>query len=199
MPSEVDICSDALITLGDEPITSLADNTDRARIANHLYEPQRNAVLTAYPWTFATRRAALAQLSSPTPEWEFANAFQVPVDALFVREINSPKSVWKVEANSDGSLVVNTDLASVSIVYTAKVEDPNRFSWTFTDALVSRLAWRMAFPITGDKVLAKELREAYFEVMQEARSVDSQQGSQDEIESDTLLDARADGFSISDF
>ena len=37
MATEVSICSNALRKLGDDPITSLADNTERARLCKILY------------------------------------------------------------------------------------------------------------------------------------------------------------------
>ena len=45
MASEVGICSNALRKLGDDPITSLTDDTERARLCNAFYTDARDAVL----------------------------------------------------------------------------------------------------------------------------------------------------------
>ena len=45
MASEVGICSNALRKLGDESITSLTDNSDRARLCNNIYPEVRNELL----------------------------------------------------------------------------------------------------------------------------------------------------------
>ena len=37
MATEVSICSNALRRLGDSPITSLSDDTERARLCNSFY------------------------------------------------------------------------------------------------------------------------------------------------------------------
>jgi len=56
MATAVSICSNALRKLGDDPITSLTDDTERARLCNAFYEPTRDAVLRSHPWNFAIER-----------------------------------------------------------------------------------------------------------------------------------------------
>ena len=68
MATEVSICSNALRRLGDDPITSLTDDTERARLCNSFYTDARDAVLRCHPWNFAITRTSLAQLSD-TPAY----------------------------------------------------------------------------------------------------------------------------------
>ena len=53
MVTEVSICSNALRRLGDDPITSLTDDTERARLCNAFYEDARDLTLRSHPWNFA--------------------------------------------------------------------------------------------------------------------------------------------------
>ena len=64
MATEVSICSNALRRLGDDPITSLTDDTERARLCNSFYPDARDAVLRLHTWNFAVTRASLAQLAA---------------------------------------------------------------------------------------------------------------------------------------
>jgi len=50
MATEVSICSNALRRLGDDPITALTDDTERARLCNAFYVPSRDLVLRSHPW-----------------------------------------------------------------------------------------------------------------------------------------------------
>jgi len=60
MATEVSICSNALRRLGDDPITSLTDDTERARLCNAFYQDSRDLVLRSHPWNFAITRASTA-------------------------------------------------------------------------------------------------------------------------------------------
>ena len=61
MPSDVDIASNALHEIGEKSITSLDDDSDRARLVKQFYAVTRDATLRAHPWNFATTRRSLAQ------------------------------------------------------------------------------------------------------------------------------------------
>ena len=85
--SEVDICSYALRLIGDQPITALTDNSDRARLCNSIYALTRDATLRAHPWNFATYRAAVALATITTgtnpvittfPAFELRQAYILP-------------------------------------------------------------------------------------------------------------------------
>ena len=84
MATEVSICSNALRRLGDDPITSLTDNTERARLCNSFYEDTRDAVLRLHPWNFAITRTSLAKLSD-APAYGFSNQFSLPTSPYCLR------------------------------------------------------------------------------------------------------------------
>ena len=84
MATEVSICSNALRKLGDDPITSLTEDTERARLCNAFYESSRDSLLRSHPWNFAITRATLAKLSS-TPAYGFAYQYALPTDPYCLR------------------------------------------------------------------------------------------------------------------
>ena len=67
MATEIDICNQALALLGERADVTSIKPVEGGRFAERCardYPIARNLVLEAYPWSFATRRAALAVLQS---------------------------------------------------------------------------------------------------------------------------------------
>lgn len=105
--SAVQICNRALDILGADPVLSLTDNSEAGRLCNRNFAPVRDAVLRAYPWNAAMRRAALPALAEP-PSWGFAAAYQLPVDCLRLWRVeNEDCADWRVEGRT-----VVTDMAA---------------------------------------------------------------------------------------
>jgi len=79
--NDIGLCSRALIRLGAAPITSFNDATAESEISGALYAPIRDAVLSSYPWTFASGQVELARLNeSPLADYQYAYA--LPLDFL---------------------------------------------------------------------------------------------------------------------
>ena len=88
MASKLQLISNALILIGDLPITSLTGNTRAQTVANNLYDNIVQNELTKYRWGFAKKKAQL-NLTVGTPvgnEWQ--NIYQLPSDMLFLVKIN---------------------------------------------------------------------------------------------------------------
>ena len=68
MSSVVQICNIALSNIGEQRITALTDNNERARLCNLRYDDVRDAVLRSYPFKVAVQRVELA-LSADAPAW----------------------------------------------------------------------------------------------------------------------------------
>ena len=74
MATEIEICNLALIEIGDDTITSLTDESKRARQCNLAYPIIRDMTLRDGHWNFAIKRASLAQ-NSIDPLFTFSNSF----------------------------------------------------------------------------------------------------------------------------
>ena len=189
--SEVSICNWALSKLGAETITSLTQDSENARLCNTLYNIIRDNVLTGHIWNFAQKRAILAQLAeAPTYTDDLMTVkYTKPADCLKINFVNFPSAIVKIE--EDGIL---SDTEGLKIKYTYRVTDPMKFFPKFVEALAARLAAEMAFPITRDKGIATTLFNLYYkEILPEAKSVDSQQGTPMSAKQDEWLDARIYG------
>ena len=69
--TDVSICSEALILLGQTAITSFDDGTAGAGAASKIYPKVKSSTLGMYPWTFTLAKVQLGQLAAaPTNVWE---------------------------------------------------------------------------------------------------------------------------------
>ena len=191
MATEVSICSNALRKLGDDPITSLTDDTERARLCNAFYEPARDSLLRSHPWNFAITRAALTQLST-TPAYGFAYQYALPTDpyCLRVLEMEYQDYIFKIENLATEGRVLLTDEGTAKILYIARITDTNIFDSLFVDCLTYHLAVKLAYPVTNSASLQAQMQQLYGLKLSEARSVDGQEGFIDGLVSDTFTDFR---------
>jgi len=191
MATDVSICSNALRRLGDAPITSLTDDTERARLCNALYEDARDTVLRSHPWNFAITRASLAQLSS-TPAYGFSYMYALPTDpyCLRVLEMEYPDYIFKIENDATHGRVLVTDESTAKILYVARITNPTLFDAMFTETLTAKMAVDLAYPITGSATVQAQMEKLYQAKLSEARSVDGMEGFVDDLVSTTFTDFR---------
>ena len=191
MATEVSICSNALRKLGDDPITSLTDDTERARLCNSFYESSRDACLRAHPWNFAITRATLAQLSS-TPAYGFSYQYALPTDpyCLRVLEMEYQDYIFKIENLATEGRVLLSDESTAKILYIARITDTSLFDSLFVDLLTAKLSINLAYAITGSLKVQEQMYLLYTKILSEARSVDGQEGFIDDLVSDTFTDFR---------
>ena len=191
MATEVSICSNALRRLGDDPITSLTDDTERARLCNAFYADARDACLRSHPWNFAITRASLTQLSS-TPSYGFDYQYALPTDPYCLRVLSMEFEdyIFKVENLAAEGRVLLTNEDTAKILYIAKITDTALFDSMFVDALTAKLAANLAYPVTNSVTLQTQMVKIYEGKMSEARSIDGQEGFINDLVSDTFTDFR---------
>ena len=191
MATEVSICANALRRLGDDPITSLTDDTERARLCNAFYSDARDAVLRSHPWNFAITRATLAQLSD-TPAYGFNYQYALPTDPFCLRvlEMEYKDYIFKVENVATHGRVLLTDEGTAKILYIASITDTTLFDAMFVDTLTAKLAVDLAYPVTNSMQVQTNMQKLYQLKLSEARSIDGQEGFIDDLVSNTFTDFR---------
>lgn len=158
MASVVSICNLALSNIGKENINALTDAGAEARACSQFYDHTRDTLLQGYPWRFAGKTQALAQITNDKPgQWGFA--YSRPVDCLKVRWVRpkyfaDDRALTQQEEISfqhevDGQ-VIYCNLSPALLRYTSRATDPTRFTPLFVDALAWHLAVRLAMPLTRD-------------------------------------------------
>lgn len=185
--SEVSICNMALAEIGrGMMITSMEEASQAARACKLRYPYARDAVLRAYDWNFAAKRAELAA-NETAPAFEYANAFDLPSDCLQVRSIYDGEDLpWVVEARQ-----ILTDMdAPLYIKYTFRCTDVAKFDSLFIQALASRIAADIAVSLSESVSRAQSLWDVYQAKLSEARRRDAQEGQPEEFPSGSWRDAR---------
>lgn len=185
--NDIALCSRALIRIGAAPITSFNDGTAESEIAGALYDSTRDALLSAYPWTFATGQIALTQLGTP-PIADYSFAFGLPND--YLRAISAGSNTKGRGLNyriARGELHTNASAAVLTYIFRP---DESEFPPYFDQALIARLSAEFTIPVTESTSRA----ETHFALAQDeyerARQIDAQQDTPNRIESFSLIDAR---------
>lgn len=185
--NDVALCSRALIRIGAAPIASFSDGTAESEIAGALFGPVRDALLSAYAWSFATAQAVLIVSGTP-PVADYSNAFQLP--AGFLRALSAGSGTRGRGLNyriAKGALHTNsTDAVLTYIFRPGEAEFPPYFD----QALITRLAAEFAMPVTENTGRAETLYKLADAEFQRARQIDAQQDTPGKLENFSLIDAR---------
>jgi hypothetical protein len=188
--SEVSIANEALLLLGANTITSFDDDDSNAVLVDRFYHTERDAILRSHRWNCAIETANLASLSTtPIIDWKYQ--FTLPVDpyCLRVLDVRTVTGDIYLDFAIQGRKLL-TEESAVDITYVKRVEDPSSFDALLYQTIVFRLAWKLAFPITRSHTVMTHMGTMYEAVAREARAIDSQEGTPEIIESDTLTDVR---------
>jgi len=184
MASSVEICNLALYLVGSERISSLSENTKRAKICNDLYVIVRDSFLGSHPWNFAVRRVELAKTAT-TPEFGFEYEYQLPADILRVLTLEHDDILYRIE----GDKLLSNE-ATMKIEYVAKEEDTSKYPSYFIDAFSAKLAVRLSYPLVQSNELKTELRDHAKELFRDARLYDAQEGSPRDLMKTEWTDSR---------
>ena len=184
MATKIGLISNALILIGDLPITSLSGNSRAETVAKNLYDNIVQMELTKHRWGFARRKAQLA-LTTETPIGnEYQNVYQLPTDMLVLIKLDPAIQYRiygdKVYANASGPLYCD---------YIANVDEQH---WPVYFAKMIEYALGMDFaPSIRDSAASMELvSNQYMNASRMARFTDSQQHPQTPIQDRPFISVR---------
>ena len=171
--SGIDIASRGLILIGAEPITSFSSDSTEALVASNLYEDTVRTALCSSRWRFATNQAALNKLTQ-APTGRFDVAHQLPVDMLMLHAVTVEDSL--IEYTVYGDKLFHDVVTSSDIVadYTFRAKELD-FPSYFTLAVEYSLASSFALAIARDEAMAQMMERKAAQLMQQAKTLDSQQ------------------------
>jgi hypothetical protein len=185
--SDVALCSRALIRIGARPITSFEDETAEAQIADQLFAPVRDAMLSAYAWSFATGQVALTPLVTP-PLADYSHAFQLPTDFLRAISAGEGKRGRGLKYRiARGALHTNAESVILTYIFRPAEEE---FPPFFDQALIARLSAEFTIPVTENTSRADLNYQLAQQEFARARQIDAQQDTPNRIERFSLIDAR---------
>ena len=190
MASKVDLANEALLLLGANTITSFTDNDSIAVLVNLFFPSERDAVLRSHRWNCAITTANIASLATtPIIDWEYK--FTLPTDpyCLRVLDVRTVTGDIKLDHEIQGRELF-TEESTVDITYIKRLDDTTQFDALLYQALVFRMAWKLAFPIMRSHTVMGQMGTMYEAVVREARTIDSQEGTPETIDTGTLSDLR---------
>ena len=185
--SDIALCSRALLKIGVGTIASFDEGTAEAEVAANLYPSTRDALLSAYPWSFATGQRTLVQLAD-APVADYAYAFQLPADflrALSVGQDGFGRGVTYRIAERR----VHADVPELVLTYVFRPLE-SEFPPFFDQALIARLAAEFCIPLTESSSRAESLLKQAKDEFDRAKTVDAQQATPGRIEDYTLVEVR---------
>ena len=171
MLSKIDLCSMALLKLGERPIQSLADDSVASQLARTLFDPVMDALIASHPWRFAMRTYEL----TVTDDGDFI----IPADVL--RVIKAPGTI------SGGRITATGD--KISITAMVRVA-PESYPAYFVSLAATKLAMEFCVPMTGDQSVFRMLAALYETEYASAKFIDSTTTTSANIDSFSLINTR---------
>lgn len=180
MPSQLQICNDALAELPSAPIAAMDERSLEARECARVYQSALRYLLEQHDWGFATRRAVLAAVTNDRAN-EYAYAYAVPSDMGTPRRLITDFEATGLGIPLEGPFtppyyevwgtfgelgepyyvlenrVIYTSLQNATLEYgvaiVSEADMPQMFAW----ALSLEIASRIAMAIKKDRQLKGDL------------------------------------------
>ena len=192
MASKVGIINNALISLGQETVSSVTQNIRTARLMVAQYDLVRKALLRLHPWSFAKSETALTLLTTSTANIpvltdDFLYIFQLPPDfiKLLKTDVEASGYLHKIVGKR---LYSNSNVINIEYIY--DIEDPEQFDPDFTEAFSAKLAAELCYAITGEKTMI-EIKWAEAKLkLNMAKSMNGQEISPPEPDNSEWLNSR---------
>lgn len=186
MPSDVSICSNAMLMLGGKSFSSFDEKKDHVAAAASLFPGVRDSVLRAHPWNCATKRLVLAPLASKPP-FDFTNQFQLPGDWL--RTIQVGRKGEMIAYRSEGQRIL-ASVTALPLVYCFRNEVPSTWSTNLIHVMELAMAAKMAYTVTASASVRDSQRDEYMRELKFAKAIDGQDDPPEEFDEGSFLESR---------
>lgn len=184
--SEVEICRNALMLLGDAAISSFNDEGDRVTLAANLWPNARDAVLRSHPWNACVKRVALAP-EAGAPAFDYAYSFVLPGDWLRTLSVGL-KGETPAYEQENGRLLTDENVCYLRYVF--RNENVATYDSLLVAALEAYMAFAMAYPITKSASVQEAMANRYQFLLKQARSVDGQEQPPEDFGDTPLMSVR---------
>lgn len=171
MLTKIDLCSMALLKLGENPIQSLSDDTVAAKLGRTLIDFVIDTLLAMHPWKFACCEYTILKDENGN--------LNIPSDVLRVIKTDARIIENKIISDSD----------SVKIIAIRRML-PDSFPSYFSSVVSTKLAMEFCIPLTSDQSVFRTLVALYESELQTAKFIDSTTSINSAIENFSLLDSR---------
>ena len=171
MFTKIDLCSMALLKLGEKPIQSWREDSAAAQLARTLFEPTSDTLLSLFPWRFATKSLVLNKTQD--------DDFLIPAEVLRILKCNGQIIGDRIKASDN----------TIKILAVVKTE-PEMFPGYFATLVATKLAMEFCIPLIGDSNVFQMMTALYESEYQSAKFIDSTTSNQSNIGNFSLIDSR---------
>jgi hypothetical protein len=182
--SKLSLINNALILIGDVPLTSLTSGTRAQVVATSLYDNIVQSELSKHRWGFARKKAELSKDVAAPVGTEWQTTYTLPADMQVLIKLNPsiPYQILgdKVYCNYSGTLYCDY------IYSPSEGEFPAYFSKMIEYALAMDFAPSIRDSASSMQILANQ----YLNASRMARYTDSQQHPQTPIQDRPFIDVR---------
>lgn len=180
MPSKAEIYNLALTKLGE---ANKVVDPDEAPALEAVWPVAIRAVMRAHPWDCVRRRQQIpAEATAPAFGW--TAQFPWPTDPECLRPLWVEGQDSGLTWIAEGKKILASSAEPLQLRYIAFIEDPTEWDASLAMAVALLLAHLAAYEICRSRTKEKDLEESYYKWLQDARTVDAQQGTEDEIRQD---------------
>lgn len=185
MATAVSICSNALILLGDTPINSFDDDSERARVASNLWPDLRDFVLRSHPWNCATKRVILSP-EATAPAFDFTYSFLLPGDWLRTLQVGQrgERPEYQIEGRK---LLMNEGVCRLRYIW--RNDNPATWDAMLIEAMTQVMKAAFAYPITQAGSIEQLAQQVLQPMLKAARAVDGLEDDVDYLDDSPLYQA----------
>jgi hypothetical protein len=184
--SQVSICSNALLILGAQPISSMDDANDRARLCNSLWDTTLDNLLRSHLWNCAIKRTSIAA-DSTAPAYDYSYQYTLPSD--FLRLIAVGEYGHEPDHRVEGRKILCDD-TPLKLRYVYRNTDVGTWDSMLVQAMTLSMAARMAYAITQSASMEQTRNQELQAHMKQARAIDGQDDPPETMGDMRLLAAR---------
>lgn len=184
MATDIEICSNALMLLGDRPIASLSEGTKQAILCANLYPLARKEVLRSHVWNCAVKRVQLAALAA-APAYGWTHQFAKPGDWLRLLDVGE---CGQDEYAFEGNRIL-ANQSSLKVRYLADITE-GYWDFSLVDVMVKRMEAGLAYPITKSTTLAQMKEQIYRGALRAAKAIDGQENPPEQYGDTPFLSVR---------
>lgn len=174
MLTKIDICSQALLKIGEQPITSFSDDNPASKISSTLYDVTLDSLLARHTWNFATNTIVLKRESD--------GKFTIPADVL--RIIDCDCKDYEI----DGGKIL-CDYPEIEITSIVRVA-ADKLPAYFISLLTIKLAMEFCVPLTGNQNTFALLNALFAAEFNTAKFIDSSSAKTNSIDDFSLISTR---------
>ena len=171
MLTKQDLCSMALLKLGEQPLVSLNADTASAQLSRTLYDTTIDGLLSSHPWRFATQKITIIKNQS--------DEYIIPSNVL--RILHCPGKICGNQIISDSD--------TMNILGIVRM-DSEYFPSYFVSLSATKLALEFCMPLTGNQQMLRTLISLYESEFQRAKFIDSTTDINSGVNNFSLIDAR---------